>query len=370
MWTILADLKYYSIQLANFLVGKVFLALLGTAFAPHMELLTVLGFLVVLDLMFGMGIAWQRSRFSSAGLRRGCLKIIVYVSLLVAVALTEQAITGTTILTRASLGIMVLTEVTSLLEHALDLGITFPGAILLRRWVRDRAETYGIVYESIPASNCQPVRDLDFIIVTVVPSIKQPWLKPALEVYVNEWRKFILGLKLHDVEGSSDLVWMRLYTLCDNTVKVIRQRMMKQGLDAAFIDTFLSQWTHSIYVTLGQRIRFAVTDDRIISGDKIDVIRDVVSLHCMRLAHAVQKRDNQASAETIPVVNPLPADVKPIRDNSDTDIELKIMCEPVADGGSTTFEPTDDVKRSISDRRALGTTTERILNQYKTPKPE
>jgi phage-related holin len=349
----LADIKYFVWQTLAYPPIKTTAAavggLLSASLVPHVEMLLGLAVMFALDWFFGVWNAWRTHRLSSAGMRRGITKATVYAGFIAATALVEYLTTGTKYLTAGVISIALLTELMSISEHAVALGINFGGASRIREWSRAKLALYGVIYEDAVAEESPECKNARELLVKQAPTVNDPRLREATEIYIQEWYHWMCSLKATDLDGDIHTAMSRMRHEIHYVTFNINNNMLKAGLEPGFVRTLLTQWLGDLVSRMETRARFIIGN----SGDmtpalRCRAVRSVVLYHLDRFMFGI--RNLEAAAGGVTPGSLLPT-IRPLSDESDI-IRVK------------EFEPTDLPTSAIGPELA-GTTTEKILARFK-----
>lgn len=378
MQQLFADIKYFILQTLAYppikstaaAVG----ALLGTSIIPHVEMLTGLALLFTLDWCFGVWNAWKAHRLSSAGMRRGITKATVYAGFIAATAMVEYLITGTKWLTAGVIGIALLTELMSISEHAVALGIEFAGAEKIREWSRAKLALYGVIYEDKVATDSIECKNARELLVKQVPMINDGKLREAAAVYLQEWYHWMCSLRAVDLDGDLQTALSRMRHEIHYVVFNINMNMLKAGLDQKFVQMLLNEWLGDLVSRMELRARYIISNsDDLSPALRCRAVRAVVLYHLDRFVFGV--RELEQAAGNLTPASLLPA-IQPLADDSSSRIRP-------AQAQGPDFEPTEatttppPVKDSDTTRKiTAGDTTQKILAGFrrlnettKTPLP-
>lgn len=356
---LLADIKYFILQTLAFPPVKATAmavgGLLGAALVPHTDMILGLGLLFALDWIFGCWNAWRSHRLSSAGMRRGITKAAVYAGFIAATAVVEYLTTGTKWLTAGVVSIALLTELMSIAEHAVSLGVNFAGAEKIREWSRAKLALYGVVYEDAAPEQSTECRNARELLVRQAPMITDPKLRQAAEIYIQEWYHWMCSLKAADMDGDLNTALSRMRHEIHYVVFNAHSHMLKAGLPQSFVQAFLNKWLSDVISRMDVRAQVIIENSTDMAPSKRCVaVRTVVLYHLNRLIFGIRKLEATAGNDTPGALLPV---VGPLADESDV--------QPKARTPVVELEPTE----AVSTRPASGThgsTTARILAKLKT----
>jgi phage-related holin len=285
------QLIYYAKQAAAFFWYKLGLGLILVALAPHALALHGLALIFVLDFICGVWVAKRTRTLSSLGMRRGIAKLLIYFIFIGAVALAEHSVLQTTVCTLTAIGILSATEVLSIVENLVLLGLPIPYASKVLSMVSNKAANYGIKIDVDDASSMASARDVITMIEVTIPGIDNADLRICMEIFTSNWYQFMRSLDPSSFAGSHELMWERLRHALDRTMIEIRTQLMKDSGQVAVAtqNVFLMDWAGSHLAAFYTAAKAASDLD----GDpvlKIDSIRDALCLMLFRMVQLAQDR--------------------------------------------------------------------------------
>ncbi len=369
MQQIFADVKYFIWQTLAYPPIKTTAAaaggLLSASLVPHAEMLIGLALMFLLDWCFGVWNAWRTHRLSSSGMRRGITKATVYAGFIAATATVEYLTTGTKVLTAGIISIALLTELMSIAEHSVALGVTFGGAEKIREWSRAKLALYGVVYETVSAEDSPECKNAHELLVKQAPTISDNKLRLAAEIYLQEWYHWMCSVKATDLDGDLHTALSRMRHEIHYVTFNINNNMLKAGLEPKFVRLLLNEWLGDLVSRMETRAKFIIENSQDMPpAMRCRAVRSVVLYHLNRFVFGVRALETEANGETPSSL--LPA-LQPLADDSD----VVQVAKP------KDFEPTDsdiDVPRLPG---IAGETTDRILSRFralaettKTPRPQ
>ena len=334
----LLDIKYAVLQVLAFPPVKILCGLATTivslAFAPHTHLVFVLALFMSVDLIFGVTRAFRAHRLSSAGARRAVGKFAAYASMVLAVGLAEQVVTGSTkYLLPGVMGILIATELLSLLEHLAALGLNFPGVKFVRLWARQKMMNYGIAYEGEAPENSSQCVDLLRLLEDNVPQIPNDQLRHSCYIYIREIYVLACDLRMYDIDDNHTILsYERLCAQIDTMIHGVKDDLLHAGFSPRFVEHFMEQWLFDVHRRLMHRCRVAVETPELTSAvERIRALRGALYHHCFRVYHCAKRagRHGENGSELL-------KSTKPVSDDSD-DGSGRLSCK-------ATQQRADDAK--------------------------
>ncbi len=283
-----AYLFYYVKQIVSVLWGKLGIALMFAALMPHLAALQVLGFLFVVDFTCGVLVAKKTKTLSSFGMRRGLAKLLVYVIFICCVAALENTILGFSVATEGAIGLLAGTELLSITENLVLLGLPIPYAAKILRLVSTKAQSMGIDVGDDPGA-AAAVKDMIDLLQEDIPTFKDPTLRKCLDVYVTQWYLFMRDLSPGAMTGDTALVAERLGSQIDHVLCDIRANMTRDGIDQDSQRIFLNVWNRDLLARFVGQVKVCCLDKEATVDEKVDRIRDQLVLMAMRLVRKSQQ---------------------------------------------------------------------------------
>ncbi len=316
---------YYINQVLSLLGIKALVALLFAALVPHQITIQVLVALFTVDFITGVWVAKQMRRLSSAGMRRGLAKILIYFVFVAVVAMAEQSVIGSAHATKAAIGLLVATELVSIVENLIWLGLPVPYAAKVLSVVSSKAKNFGFrtaVDDSDVALTY--TRDMVEILNNNVPRIRDTTLRECLKVYCASWYTFIRDLEPKQFEGSKELVWARLSATLDRVLVEMQTTMARGRVPRLHRDAFLNNWNKALLGRLFQQLQGVCMTD-LSADDKVTQTRDYLMLMIYRLVNEAESLDRQ-------VDNPLVAKKDHViaRDDTIPPVAIEVPLDPAS----------------------------------------
>lgn len=296
-----AQVVYYVKQALNVLWIKLGLVMIYAALMPHAAALQSLFLLFLADFVCGVLVAKRTKTLSSFGMRRGLAKMAIYMVFISSIALAENSILQTTVATLGAIGLLAATEVLSITENLVLLGLPIPYAAKVLRLVSTKAQSMGIDVGDDPGA-AAAVKDMVDLLQTTIPAFKDKTLRQCLDIYVSHWYLFMRDLQPGIMVGAPELVAERVANQLDHVLCDIRAALTRDGIGLATQDIFLNTWNRDLIARLLSQIKMACLEKDTLPDDKIDRVRDQLVLMSLRLVRYCQKIDS----ETLPVIDTNP----------------------------------------------------------------
>lgn len=263
---------------------------ISMALMPHWSTLQALFLLFVTDFVCGVWVAKKTKTLSSFGMRRGLAKAAIYVIFISSVALAEHSSFGTDVATIGAMGLLAATEVLSITENLVLLGLPIPYAAKVLRMVSTKARSMGIDVGDDPGA-AAAVKDMVDLLETTIPAFKDKTLRKCLDVYVSHWYLFMRDLQPGSMIGDPELVAERVRNHIDHVLCDIRASMTREGIALETQKIFLNVWNQALLARLIGQVKSCCLDVTVVEDDKIDRIRDQLVLMSLRLVRFAQKVD-------------------------------------------------------------------------------
>lgn len=275
-------------EIFNFIWFKVGLALVYTSLVPHAIGLQGLLLLFIADFGCGVWLAYKSKTLSSFGMRRGLAKLLIYILFVAAIALAEHLVIGTTLGCETAIGLLVATELLSIIENLVLLGLPVPYAAKVLALILPDSEL---------TASVDIMRDVVDLLDRRIPSFKDPDLKLCLQTYTQFWYNFLLSLKEEAMSGSQDLVWERLRFQLKHVGDDTRLALSRENVSIPVQNAFLDVWNTQLVATLNVKVKQIVFTG--ITPDKmVDAVREHVLLMLYRLIRECELLDGDKPLET------------------------------------------------------------------------
>jgi len=228
---------------ANFWQIKALTGLFITLFSPVEVSFIALLVLILIDTFTGMAQACKFKRFSSNGLRKAVNKIVMYSVAIITARLLEMGILYffiTFVFSQFIVGFLILTEVISIVENLILLGVPIPRnfiSVLLRNIKILGLEN--IVRQSI--DDYSQSKEIEEIINYQLPSIKNQQMRKLLEIEFEGWSKVILFIKRSiedESESSSDVLYYKIMAYIQTVSKEGDEKRREINLSKNCIEEF------------------------------------------------------------------------------------------------------------------------------------
>lgn len=282
---------YYLKQGGNVLWGKLGFGLLYAALVPHTVALQGLTLLFVMDFLCGVWVARKTKSLSSSGLRRGVAKAFIYTLFISAVALAEHSVLKTGYITTGAIGLLAATELLSITENLVMLGLPIPYGAKVLRMVSQKAKNFGFNFNAEDVNGLGYAKDLVSIITVSVPKLRDPTLRTCMEVFATQWYSFIRELNEEAFMGNRDLARERVRAGLERTIIDAHAIMTRKGVSVIHQRTFLQDWCGAVIGQLIAQAGEVAMSDRVAGSDKPERVREAVALMLYRLLDEVDGID-------------------------------------------------------------------------------
>ncbi len=295
------QLLYYARQVGDFIWWKLGLSLVAAALAPHGLELKGLALIVIIDLICGVWVAAKTHTLSSAGMRRGVAKMLIYFLFLGVVAIAEHSVLDTVICTRVAIGILLATEVLSVTENLVMLGLPIPYASNVLQLVSNKAANYGVNVDVSNPQKLAAVNDVIYMISTTVPAVRDRTLRNCLGIFVSNYYQFMHEPTVGTFSGSKELAWERVRQAMDRSLIDIKSTMIRESIPASARAVFMS-WAEPLLSCFYGTARLICDSDAPVD-DKLSRLRDALVLMLFRLIKIAQ--DAESSGQLLKPVDPI-----------------------------------------------------------------
>jgi phage-related holin len=292
---LLSQLVYYSQKILQVFWVKVIIGILLAALAPQAAALSGLITLFCIDLGCGVWVACKTKTLSSYGMRRGFAKLILYVVFICTVAVCEHNVLHTDFVTFAAIGLLSATEVLSIMENLVLLGLPIPYAAQILKIVGSSAKAWGINVAEDPGA-AAAIRDMVTILEATVPELTDPVLRTCLDEFTKRWYQHMRGLATGDMIGDLALVRVRSLSQLDRVLNDIRSDLSRHDIDAPSQRIFLDSWCRQVLSRLYSEVGRISGDGVLTDNQKIDQMRDQIVLMCLRVAAEAERLDKAGSS--------------------------------------------------------------------------
>ncbi len=290
----LADLKYYILQYCHAFWSKAIVGIIGVSLVPNQGVLCAAALVFSIDFLLGISLALKMGRFSSAGLRRGFVKLALYALLICAVSVPENEFFGTSYATRAVTGLIVLTELISILENMTLLGLPVPFSRQLMKMVADKARLYGLSPSTATIDGSPVLIDLMDLLNERIPTLLHSELRVPMKIYVRVWINFAASLKVDYMAGSPDIMFERVNQQIDLAVTRAVTTFREQGVPEKHVRVFLDTWNADLLARLKAQLAQVCGASKLTGEARLYALRDFVALMLYRLMAAVRRFDSDA----------------------------------------------------------------------------
>jgi len=227
----------------NFWQIKALTGLFITLFSPVQFSFIVLLTLILIDTFTGTAQACKFKRFSSNGLRKAVNKIVMYSLSIVTARLLEMGILyffETFLFSQFIIGFLILTEVISIIENLILLGVPIPKnfiSILLQNIKILGLEN--IVRQSM--DDYSESKEIEEIINYQLPAIKNQQMRKLLEIEFEGWSKVILFIKRSvedEREASNDVVYYKTMAFIETVNKECDEKGRETNISKDCLEEF------------------------------------------------------------------------------------------------------------------------------------
>jgi len=187
----------------NMPILKMSIAFAGAILAPVQYNVQILFILVVLDLFVGVWKALRQHNFSSRRLRMGVGKIILYLVAIFAIRLVEQQFgTQTTIASRFLITFLSVTELVSLCESMIALGVPIPAVIIQYLGAGLRLDNFSS--DKISTETMSNVTEIDALMIRDFGRIGSGDVCKMLGIYTNRCKEAVQAEPLRTPSAKYD----------------------------------------------------------------------------------------------------------------------------------------------------------------------
>ena len=256
--TVLHQIGYYLQKLGDFILYKLGLAMIFAALMEHAHMLTVLALLYIIDFVCGFAVAWRLRGVSSAAMRRGLAKAVLYMVFIMTIHIAETAITGglSTFATSTAIGILIFTESLSIIENLINLGLPMPYAVKVMRALASKAKIIGIDLNlESNYNNAIYVNDVMSMVRVHIPRLQNGKLRQLMRVYYLNWLDFLRTIDAAILNTRDELAWERLKASIDETVTNAFESALREGVDQRLATAFFYEWNREPIAGLYSRAK-------------------------------------------------------------------------------------------------------------------
>jgi len=232
------------LRLVDFWQYKLLFSIIVVLFAPFKIALLILFIMVLMDTLTGCIYAFRIKKFSSAKLRRGLGKFIMYTSSIVVVRLLEIGISEvfkTTTFTNVTVSYLVLTESLSVLENLALLGAPLPMGLKNVILAQIKNNLLGVMFKG-GTQNIEILSEVSDMINYQLTPIKDEKLRDLIKIKLEEWNMFIIQMdkqfKDYGEETNKELIYLRVDTQISLTFTKIKERCVEEDIPKSLINSF------------------------------------------------------------------------------------------------------------------------------------
>jgi toxin secretion/phage lysis holin len=286
------QILYYWHQACQLLGLKALGVLLLAALAPQALTLHVLLFLFCVDFATGVLVARQMHRLSSAGMRRGLTKLFIYICFITIIAMAEHSVLGTQIGTMGAIGLLVCTELVSIIENLVWLGLPVPYASKVLSLVNSKTNNFGFKTDVGDADVSLPyTRDVYQIVSQNAANLKSQQLAQQLKIYCAVWYGFIRDLTPDLFRGTTDLGWARLKATIERAQVDCAQALAKADIEGGPTIGAVAKEAAERFCKASNKISMAKDVDH---EQRVTQVRDQAMLMCYRVVGEIESLDRKA----------------------------------------------------------------------------
>lgn len=232
------------LRLVDFWEYKLFLSLIAVLFAPFKIALLILFIMIFMDTLTGCIYAFRIKKFSSAKLRRGLGKFIMYTSSIVVVRLLEIGINEvfkTTTFTNVIVSYLVLTESLSVLENLTLLGAPLPMGLKNIILAQIKNNILGVMFKGNTQNVTIISEILDMINYQLAP-IKNEKLRAFIKIKLEEWSEFITIMDKQFIgygeDKNKELIYLRVAAQINLTFTKVNERCIEEDIPKSLMNSF------------------------------------------------------------------------------------------------------------------------------------
>jgi len=269
----------YFKNLSNLWQIKALTGLLITLFSPIWASFIILLALILIDTFTGVALACRFRRFSSNGLRKAVSKIAMYSISIITSRLLEMGVLyfyETFFVSQFIVGFLILTEVISIIENLVLLGVPIPKnfiSILLKN-----IKIFGL--ESVLRQSMEDyseAKEIEEIINYQLPAIKNQQMRKLLEIQFEGWSKVILFIKRSiedEREASGDLLYYKILAYIETVKKEEDERRKEMNISKNCIEEFDKWHMHrkDLFLQNVKSICYSVEEEKDKKQDLVDRI--------------------------------------------------------------------------------------------------
>ncbi len=284
------QIGYYARQVGDLIWCKLGFSLVYAAMVPHGIALQGLALLFVMDFLCGVWVAHKTHSLTSAGVRRGVAKALVYTLFISAVALCEHSVLQTGFITTGAIGLLGATELLSITENLVMLGLPIPYGAKVLRMISQKAKNFGFNFDAEDINSLGYAKDLVEIITIRVPQLRDPELRTCMKVFTTEWYSYTRELTEQAFMGGRELAGERIRASIEKTIVDTHSILTRLSIPLAVQRTFLQNWAGDLISRLLSQVA-EVTLSNLPTDCKPDRVREAVTLMLYRLINEVDDLD-------------------------------------------------------------------------------
>lgn len=292
---------------------KLGFATVYAALVPHSLALQGLAILFVIDFISGICTARKTRTLSSEGMRKGIGKSILYAAFVCAVAIAEHTISGTQFCTIGAIGLLAATEILSVTENLVLLGLPIPFASKVLSTVSRKARSFGFHFSADNTEAMSYGRDLVVLLDVHIPQLRNKQLKDMMEIYCTHWYGFMRNCESQIFLGAGELAWQRLQAGLDRVLIDIRGDFLDAKIPVESQKIFLEAWNQDLLGLFYRQCRETCMAEKLNDGQQVDRVREVLALMLYRLNNEIQALDRATQdplgAHSTLEIEPMEADV-------------------------------------------------------------
>lgn len=283
-------------DIGNLWQVKVLTGLLVTFFSPVQLSFFILLILILIDTFTGTAQAFKFRRFSSNGLRKAVSKIVMYSISIITARLLEMGIIyffKTFLISQFIIGFLILTEVISIIENLVILGVPIPRnfvSLLLKNIKILGLEN--IIRQSM--DDYSESKEIEEIINYQLPLIKNLQMRKLLEIELGGWSKIILFIKRSiddERETSDDVIYYKIMAYIETINKECYEKRREFNIPKNCIEEF-DKWHMQRKNLFLQNIRNICYSINEVKNKKKELVNKVMILVYQTVLNA-QKGESQ-----------------------------------------------------------------------------
>jgi len=261
---------------------KLLVGIVITIFAPIQMAFFALLILIIIDTITGIAQAVRFKRFRSSFLRKAVNKTILYGLCIITIRLLEQGILyffNTTVISQITLGFLIVTEVISILENLVLLGVPLPTdflTVLLKN-----IKVFGL--ENIVRQSLQDFsesKEIDEIIHYQIPTLNNLNMRKILEIKFEVWSQIVLFIKRNIGEeniNNKDILYYKIMSIIESSNKEMIEKWKDHGISESCIEKF-DKWHQPRVNAFLQNLKTICYSEHNLADKKQELINSLLTL--------------------------------------------------------------------------------------------